>query len=194
MKTNLIFRRQVITDGVTKTVTRIIPVDIPMIDSGDGWVLAGHADTIETCEDVYVHRLAPPAEIPVVCGEQLSIQDNCCVTPQVERDIDSSNKPNITNVTKFESDVPGTAKLVRSRGTIKIVARRGKSTYNQTTPNSVCINDFTKNEFFKNCRELYGCSGVYEIAPGRHYDYWNDLIDKEYQRQKKIYEAKARIH
>lgn len=186
MKTNLIFRRQVITDGVTKTVTRIVPVDIPMINSGDGWVLAGHADAIETCEDVYVHRLAPSTEMPVVCGEQLSIQDNCCETPQVERDIEGSNKSNITDVTKFISTVSGTAKLVRSKGVIKIVARRGKSTYNQTSPNSVCIDDVTKNNFFRDCRMVHGNSGRFEFSSndGRVYDYWNDVIDKEYLRQK----------
>ena len=36
MKTNLIFKRQVVVDGVTKVVTRIVPVDVPMIESGEG--------------------------------------------------------------------------------------------------------------------------------------------------------------
>ena len=96
----------------------------------------------------------------------------------------------VIDVEKFISDVAGTAKLVRSKGVIKIVARRGKSTYNQTTPNSVCINDFTKNEFFKNCREIHGQGSAifqFKATDGRPYDYWNDIIDKEYVRQKNKY-------
>lgn len=178
MKTNLIFKRQVTLNNVTKVVTRIVPVDIPEIDSGEGWSLSGHTDCIETTADMYVHRLAPPVQ-----EEQLS----CIPAECTEKD---------ENVSKFESGVSGTAKLVRAKtGTIKIVARKGKQTYNQTSPNSVCINDFTKNEFFKNCREFHGGgSGIFEFTRqcGRPYDYWNNVIDCEYQRQKKSYLTKIK--
>ena len=173
MKTNLIFKRQVTFNGVTKVVTRILPVDIPELDSGEGWSLSGHTDCIETTADMYVHRLAP-----VVQEEQLA----CIPAPEEQREV---------NVSKFESNVSGTAKLVRTKtGVIRIVARKGKKTYNQTSPNSVCINDFTKNEFFRNCREIHGdASGIFEFnrADGRPYDYWNNVIDCEYQRQKSLF-------
>lgn len=169
MTTNLIFKRQVTSNNVTKVVTRIVPVDIPEIDSGEGWSLSGHTDCIETTADMYVHRLAPSVQ-----EEQLS-----CIPPEcVEKGKD---------VSKFESRVSGTAKLVRSKGVIKIVARRGKSTYNQTTPNSVCIDDYTKNSFFNDCRSFHGNNGCFQFTTkdGRPYDYWNNIIDKEYQRQQK---------
>lgn len=168
MKTNLIFKRQVTSNGITQVVTKVVPVDIPFINSGEGWTLSGHTDVIE------IMNLSKAEEQP---------QDTVPF-PQ-ESQLDNSAKR--TESDKFISNVSGTAKLVRSKGVIKIVARRGKSTYNQTTPNSVCINDFTKNEFFKNCREIHGNNGCFEFSPadGRPYDYWNDIIDKEYTRQKR---------
>ena len=169
MKTNLIFKRQETIDGVTQVVTKIVPVNIPFINSGEGWMLSGHTDIVEVINELSVSD----------CGQ---------VSFNFENNILDSKT---SEVTRFESDVKGTAKLVRSRGVIKIVARRGKTTYNQTTPNSVCINDFTKNEFFKSCREIHGnSSGIFEfrVSDGKPYDYWNDIIDKEYMRQKQKYQ------
>lgn len=163
MKTNLIFKRQEIINGVTKVVTKIVPVDIPNIKSGAGWTLSGHTDIVE------------------IVSIQEAQEQELSETTQDKEPLEKSN------IVKFNSTVGGTAKLVRSKGAIKIVARQGKSTYNQTTPNSVCINDFTKNEFFKNCREYHGNNGVYafKMSDGRLYDYWNTIIDKEYERQHK---------
>mgnify|MGYP003307193161 CR=1 FL=1 len=61
----------------------------------------------------------------------------------------------------------------------------GKTTYNQTTPNSVCINDFTKNEFFKSCKEFHGPSGCFMFSKEdvQPYNYWNTVISREYVRQ-----------
>lgn len=161
MKTNLIFKRQETREGISQVVTKIVPVDIPFINSGEGWMLSGHTDIIEVSTDSSIK------------------------VEQKQTDVVKSD------VSKFTSDVVGTAKLVRSKGVIKIVARKGKSTHNQTTPNSVCINDFTKNEFFKNCREVHGeSSGIFEFrysTDGRPYDYWNGVIDCEYKRQKDNY-------
>ena len=180
MKTNLIFKRQVTVEGETKVVTRIVPVNIPDINSGEGWTLSGHTDSLEVCEGVYAHHVAPT----VPEDSSISVTSN------------DTYQAATANSIKFESSVMGTAKLVRSRGVIKIVSRRGKTTYNQNTPNSVCINDFTKNEFFKNCREVHGNSGVFEfrIKDGRPYDYWNDVIDKEYARQKRVYESTTYVN
>ena len=171
MKTNLIFKKQEVVNGETFVVTRIIPVDIPNISRGEGWILSGHTDCIEV-----------PDNTVKVYPTSTAVVEQQTILPPAE----PVEQKRGARATKFESDVKGTAKLVRSKGVIKIVARRGKTTYNQTTPNSVCINDFTKNEFFKNCREIHGNIGCFEfkIADGRPYDYWNAVIDKEYERQK----------
>lgn len=161
MKTNLIFKRQETIEGVTKVVTKIIPVEVPHINAGEGWILSGHADVIEIVQD------DPFENKP---AEQLSMNLD-----------DTQTKP----LKKFQSDVIGNSKLVRSKGVIKIVARRGKTTYNQTTPNSVCINDFTKNEFFKSCKEFHGSSGCFMFSKEdvQPYNYWNTVISREYVRQ-----------
>ena len=177
METNLIFRRAVTLDGVTKAVTRMVHVNIPEIDSGEGWTLAGHADVIEICSNVGTTNLAPNVPSTVVVVEEESKPDELVV---------NNSAPAVSSA-KFESAVKGTAKLVRSKGVIKIAARRGKSTYNQTTPNSICIDDFTKNKFFHHCREVFGSdAGIYEFNSKTvpyAYNYWNEFIDKEYSRQ-----------
>ena len=173
MKTNLIFKRQETIEGVTRVVTKVIPVEVPFINSGEGWVLSGHTDIVEIMTLDEFETAPITAHVSSMSNDSIEEGTNAVI-----------------DVEKFISDVAGTAKLVRSKGVIKIVARRGKSTYNQTTPNSVCINDFTKNEFFKNCREIHGQgSGVFQFDPsdGRPYDYWNNIIDKEYQRQKTVF-------
>lgn len=191
MKTNLIFKRQTNIDGAVKVVTRIIPIDIPMIDSGEGWILSGHTDIIETCEGVHIGKLLPISATNS-SSDQLCI-DASLETSDAQQPIeteDNNAKSTPKDVTKFESDVHGTAKLVRVKGVIKIVARKGKSTYNQTTPNSVCIDDTTKVNFFKSCRGKFGSgSSIFEFRPsdGTYYDYWDNVIDKEYQRQKTIF-------
>lgn len=164
MKTNLIFKRQVTVDGVTKTITRIVPVDVPSIESGEGWMLSGHTDTIEVFDD-----------------------SNSCTFSASS--ISKKNSINEDTIVKFESSIPGTAKLVRSKGVIKIVARKGKSTHNQTTPNSVCIGDNIKNLFFEECRSFHGNIGLYEFSLSDEpvYNRWNTFIDNQYQKQKKEY-------
>lgn len=153
MKTYLMFKRQEVIDGKTSVVTKVVPVDVPGIDPGVGWILSGHTDIIDIVEQ-------PQSNKGIV--ERKQIDD------------------------KFISTVSGTAKLVRSKGVIKIVARRGKTTYNQNTPNSVCIDDETKNRFFDHCRKYHGNIGLFEFnsSASCEYDYWNKFIDEEYMRQK----------
>lgn len=175
MTTNLIFKKSVVIDGVSTVVTRIVPVEVPTIEAGSGWILSGHADIVEV----------PSSDVVTVMN---SVTNEDGAEPTVQTD-------SIEIGSKFESSVSGTAKLVRSRGVIKIVARRGKSTFNTTAPNSVCINDFTKNEFFKSCREYHGQSaGIFEFksSDDRYYDYWNGVIDKEYNRQLEEYKKKVK--
>lgn len=168
MKTNLIFKKQEqLAGGISKTITRIVCVDVPNIDAGQGWVLTGHTDVVE------VETLGQVT--PLLNSEQA-----CTVAIPQETP---------TVLTTFDSPVSGTAKLVRSKGVIKIVARRGKSTFNKTSPNSVCISDKTKISFFADCRSINGAdSGLYEFSmkdTPQAYDYWNKIIDTEYLRQQK---------
>ena len=179
MTTNLIFKKSVVVNNIATVVTRIVPVDIPTIEAGSGWILSGHADIVEV----------PSSDVVTVMNSGVESLKELSIEPPV---VETEKEQPVVG-SKFESSVSGTAKLVRSKGVIKIVARRGKSTFNSTTPNSVCINDFTKNEFFKSCRERHGQSaGIFEFrnSDGTYYDYWNDVIDKEYQRQLKEYKKK----
>ena len=63
MKTNLIFKKQVTVDGALKTITRIVPVEVPFINSGEGWILSGHTDEIEVVEDL-LSRIPDFGELP----------------------------------------------------------------------------------------------------------------------------------
>lgn len=46
MKTNLIFKRTVTTQGITQTEMKAVEVDIPEISSKDGWELCCTADKV----------------------------------------------------------------------------------------------------------------------------------------------------
>lgn len=164
MKTNLIFKKQITVEGSSKVVTRIVPVEVPFIDSGEGWILSGHCDELEVVEHTCIRTIEDPSSIV----EEFPVKNNVMTLPE-----------------KFISDVSGTAKLVRSKGVIKIVARRGKSLYNQTTPNSICIHDVDKQEFFNQCRHYHGNIGIYQfkMSDKKPYDEWNKFIDEEYKRQ-----------
>lgn len=167
METNLIFRRSVSVDGETRVETKIVPVSIPAITAGEGWMLLAHADYVEVVEPV---DATPPSET--------AVQENLEDEPQ-------GTLP--TEVTKFISDVHGTAKLVRAKGIIRVVARRGKATFNQTTKNSVCVSQSTATEFFNWCREVYGRSAAkyyFTKDQERAYAFWDKFITEEYARQK----------
>ena len=151
-----------------------MPVDIPFINSGEGWILSGHADSIEVVSKDQV--------------EFFPMEDNVAPACEHPNEVTISIPDNVIDSTKFNSDVSGTAKLVRSKGCIKIVARRGKTIYNQTTPNSVCISENMKNEFFKDCRMWHGASsGIFLFTEKQDYvkyREWSLFIDEEYKRQK----------
>lgn len=156
MKTNLIFKRNVIDGNITKVELKIVPVEIPGIESNSGWILSGHADII---------------------SQELDTDTDTVSKPSVEKHVQ------LPIGSKFQSDVVGTAKLVRSNNTIKIVARKGKKTLNETTPNSVCISDATKISFFNDCR-ISNCTNDYSFnSSSKYFNVWNDYMDREYKRQ-----------
>lgn len=97
---------------------------------------------------------------------------------------------------KFLTDVDGTGKLVRTkdRKTIYIARRRNKKTgkiRNITEPNAVCISDFDRDLFFKDCREIYGflpSGSIYKLTPlidEEKFKIWSSFMDREYDEQLK---------
>ena len=105
---------------------------------------------------------------------------------------------------KFITDVDGTGKLIRTKdnNTIYVAYRRNKKSgkiSNITQHNIVCISDFDRDSFFKDCRDIYGMlplGSVYKITPtldSEKFKKWNKYIDDEYARQLKRYEDNKNI-
>ena len=105
---------------------------------------------------------------------------------------------------KFITDVDGTGKLIRTKdnNTIYVAYRRNKKSgkiSNITQHNIVCISDFDRDSFFKDCRDIYGMlplGSVYKITPtldSEKFEQWNKYIDDEYARQLKRYEDNKNI-
>lgn len=95
---------------------------------------------------------------------------------------------------KFLTDVEGTGRLIltKDKKTIYIARRRNKKTgkiKNITEVNSVCISDFDRDLFFKDCRSVYGMlpeGSVYKLTSQLDeslFKVWLDFIEKEYDRQ-----------
>ena len=178
MNTYLGFKR-VVTDqvtGIQKTETKFVPVEIPEISENDGWKLIGSSDSIEV-----IPRVSPVKVngLPITEGEQLVLE---CMQEEVK-----DATPLIANGQPFESPVQGTAKLIRANGDIFIAYRRGKKGLNETSPNSVCISETTKSQFFADCRRAYGRNcDQYRFSSGcKEFDFWNKFVDEEYARQLK---------
>lgn len=164
MKTYLGFKRTVVdkVTGLQSSEIKFIPVEIPGINSQDGWKLIGSSDSVQ---------IVP--EVTTTIAEQLSIPE--CEVAQDPVPVGAT----------FNSPVEGTAKLVRLKSEVKITFRRGKKTLNQTSPNSVCISELTKSQFFADCRRAFGrdCDCFRFSTTDPEYTYWNNFIDQEYNRQ-----------
>ena len=175
MRTNLIFKRQVTENGETKVVTRIVTVDVPSINSSEGWLLSGHTDVVE---------VVPQCDVTVL-SDTVNDVFSCEPAEEVKAKLDNIQSK------KFQVNIDGTAKLVRSKGLIKIVARRGKKTYNETSPDSVCIDDSIKDRFFNDCKLYYGVRDVVyqfsSVVSPIKYNFWDTFMKKEYDRQHKLY-------
>lgn len=184
MKTNLIFKRT--NQGKIEMV--MVPVDIPQINSGEGWVLASCCDTFTKFE--------VPTE-PIVCSGS-PLQSTECVVEVVDTNSADAAIPvapvstEIPAGGKYESHVTGTARLVRYKDKIRITYRKGKTTYNRNDPNSVCIDDCTKQQFFNAVKNQYGMGvEVWQLVSGdSEYAYWNTLIDKLYEQGRVAYNKK----
>lgn len=184
MKTNLIFKRT--NQGKIEMV--MVSVDIPQINSGEGWTLA-------SCCDVFT-KYEAPSEAIVVTGSPLTVveevvdvsdttsKDGVSATPQEA--MTAKKEPDTHAVPvggSYQSQVTGTARLVRYEDKIRITYRKGKTTFNRNDPNSVCIDDMTKQKFFDAVKRQYGTSVVqWQLVMGdAEYNRYNELIDKLYE-------------
>lgn len=177
MKTNLIFKR--VHDGNIEMV--MVPVDIPQLNKGDGWTLASCCDTFTKFE--------VPSKPLVVTGKPLEVLEE--VVEVLDTTVKSESKkdektPESTDVPvggKYESQVRGTARLVRYKDKIRITYRKGKTTFNRNEPNSVCIDDMTKQQFFNAVKRQYGTGVVvWQLVLGdTEYEHYNQLVDRLYE-------------
>lgn len=85
---------------------------------------------------------------------------------------------------KYPSSITGGARLIRIKDTIKIAFRKGKTTFNENGPNSVCISEADKQLFFDDVKYIYGLSPTFwRLLPSDDpfYSKWNKLIDTLYE-------------
>ena len=177
MKTNLIFKR--VRDGSVEMV--MVPVDIPQLNKGDGWTLASCCDTFTKFE--------VPSETTVVTDDSLKVVDEVVEVTDTTAKSESKKDEKIPEPTevpvggKYESQVRGTARIVRYKDNIRITYRKGKTTFNRNEPNSVCIDDMTKQQFFNAVKRQYGTGVVvWQLVFGdTEYEHYNQLVDRLYE-------------
>lgn len=90
----------------------------------------------------------------------------------------------------YDSTITGTSRLIRipSKQIIKISRRKGSSD-NTNRPNSVCIDNITREEFFKDVKASHYFNGlrfkVYELQniqeDNEVYEKWNNIVTKVYE-------------
>ena len=174
MKTNLIFKR--VHEGSVEMV--MVPVDIPQLNKGEGWTLASCCDTFTKFE--------VPSEPIVVTGKPLEVLEEDVEVIDTTAKSESKKDEKIPEPTevpvggKYESQVRGTARLVRYKDKIRITYRKGKTTFNRNEPNSVCIDDMTKQQFFNAVKRQYGTGVVvWQLVLGdTEYEHYNQLVDR----------------
>lgn len=177
MKTNLIFKR--VHEGSVEMV--MVPVDIPQLNKGEGWTLASCCDTFTKFE--------VPSEPIVVTGKPLEVLEEDVEVIDTTAKNESKKDEKILEPTevpvggKYESQVRGTARLVRYKDKIRITYRKGKTTFNRNEPNSVCIDDMTKQQFFNAVKRQYGTGVVvWQLVLGdTEYEHYNQLVDRLYE-------------
>lgn len=207
MVTNLIFSRNVKSEGIEKTELKIIEVDIPGISATEGWKLINNADKVttepritgrcKTSEEVHspedsaaTFMLNLVSDNPI---DYSNYANSTCNTTSANINTVKSNE-NAQEIEKepcireFPSPVPGTACLIRANNELRIAYRSGKNA-NITTPNRVCISDADKQNFFNAVRvENPGITNIkkWVLKPGgcrSLFDHWNAYFDEEYLRQ-----------
>ena len=159
----------------------MVPVDIPQLNTGEGWTLASCCDTFTKFE--------VPSEPVVVTGKPLEVLEKDVEVIDTTAKSESKKDEKIPEPTevpvggKYESQVRGTARLVRYKDKIRITYRKGKTTFNRNEPNSVCIDDMTKQQFFNAVKRQYGTGVVvWQLVLGdTEYEHYNQLVDRLYE-------------
>lgn len=182
MKMNLIFKRTI--SGQVEMI--LVPVDIPQVDEEGGWILASACNTFEVREHPTIEQVSKKLEefLPTAIKEAPYTQEVTTADLNLDSSAkDTEPKKSIPLGGKYQSTVPGTARLVRYKDTIRITYRKGKTTFNQNDPNSVCIDDVTKQQFFNAVKRIYGPDTAEWKLQSVHpeFEYFNKLIDKVYQ-------------
>lgn len=155
----------------SRTETIYVPVEIPELSADEGWKLIGGSDTV---------RVATPVTVAPT-KETFTAED-----PHISA-LAAAGSVNIFSAgDAFTSPMQGTAKLVRTKSSIFIAYRKGNR-MNETSPNSVCIGEYLKAQFFSDCRRVYGnsCDTYKFTYPSSMYDFWSKKMDEEYTRQLK---------
>lgn len=191
MITNLVFKRYNTSVNPPRTELKIVQVNIPELNNGEGWKLETSGEVIlegpATNRVVgFTKKVVPKLVVPTSAIEEKKPTESVA--------IGVGNEPKWTEVNpgeKFESGVAGTAKLIRRKDKIWIAYRN--KTKDTTGPNSIAISDTTKNQFFKSAKENNGGTNFYgflEEEPA--YKYWNTFMDEEYERQRKAVNARRK--
>ena len=207
MITNLVFSRNIKSEGIEKSELKIIEVDVPGISAADGWQLLTNADKV-THEPRIIGRCKTAAELQssndsaaefmlnLVAGNPINYSEyaNCTCGDESLNANSVEIKPEEAQIEKepvireFPSNVSGTACLIRRDNEIRIAYRSGKNA-DITTPNRICITDTDKQNFFNAVRvENPGVSNIKNWVlkpngPRNLYNDWSIYFDAEYLRQ-----------
>lgn len=177
MKKQLVLKRMINIDGIPKYELKIIEIDIPQIKPEEGWSVHALVDSIDM-------------DTPQIESKSASKKTT---KKSKKSEQEASQLEPLNYGSKFESDVMGTAKLVRLKDKIFIAYRRGKTTYNQTTPDSICISESMKQEFFKSVDRFYGTQAHDYAFPRSDkipFEAWDKWMTQEYELQLKRFNAK----
>ena len=177
MITNLVFKRYNTSVNPPRTELKIVQVEIPELNNGEGWKLETSGeiivDEVPTRQVGFTRKAPPKLVVPTSAIEKKTSTE--CTSSDVKYDEIAAGE-------KFNSGVAGTAKLIRKKDRIWIAYRN--KTKDITAPNSIAISDNVKNHFFSSVKEIKG-GGEFAFYEGdKYFDYWNSFIDAEYERQR----------
>ena len=179
MKLNLIFKR--VVNGSVEMI--MVPVDIPQVDAGQGWTLASSCEKFTVVEKPTAEQISKQIDeiLPAALKSAPYVKETNETPPPAD------TLPQILNNVPvggaYQSSIAGSARLVRYKGKIKITYRKGKTTFNKNEPNSVCISDITKQEFFNAVKRAHGPDvAVWQlVSTDSSYEHFNKLIDTLYE-------------
>lgn len=155
----LIFQREV--NGKTELCG--VEIDNIPVNTKNGWRLIGTGDSFVMMQN----------QSKTTASSQDDVVQEATTTEK--------QAPVIPIGAAYESTVEGTARLIRRKDRIFIAWRKGNATRNVNSPDSVCISNFTKQQFFNDVRSHHFGDDWALTSIERSYDYWNKWIDDEYE-------------